>query len=104
MEIKFGEKYELKQDGEYFCIPLQRCVRFTSPVCVEVTNKYTVYYLDPLKSDTIYYGKLIDLHSAGSPDYVTENMIEFKKDDIVGTYNMSKGMFLYMDFVENEKV
>ena len=48
--------------------------------------------------------KLIDLHTAGGPDYVTENMIEFKKDDIIGTYNMSKGMFLYMDFVENEKV
>ena len=74
--IEIGKIYKLKQDGEYFCIPLQRCVRFTSPVCVEVTHKYTVDYFDPLKKDTIYFGKLIDM--SGSVDYVTENEEHFR--------------------------
>ena len=104
MEIKFGEKYELKQDKEYFCIQLQRMVKFTSRVCVELESRSEINYYDPEEPNFVYFGKLIDLNRASGPDYVTENMIEFKKDDIVGTYTMSKGMFLYMDFVENEKV
>lgn len=84
--IEIGKTYKLKQDGEYFCIPLQRCVRFTSQVCVEVTNKYTADYFDPLKKDIIYFGKLIDM--SGSVDYVTENEIEFSKNDVECSYSL----------------
>ena len=47
MEIKFGEKYELRQDKEYFCIQLQRMVKFTSRVCVELESR----------SNFVYFGK-----------------------------------------------
>ena len=83
MEIKFGEKYELKQDKEYFCIQLQRMVKFTSRVCVELESRSVINYYDPEKPNFVYFGKLIDLNQASGPDYVTENMIEFEKDDIV---------------------
>jgi len=88
MEINFGEKYELKQDQEYFCIPIQRRVKFTSPVYVEAICKSTIHYIDPVSgSDLVYFGKLIDIDSSLF-SYVTENEIEFKEEDVIGTYTM----------------
>lgn len=90
MKINFGEKYELKQDQEYFCIPIQRRVKFTSPVYVEVICKSTIHYIDSVSgSDSVYFGKLIDSGLFGGPDCVTENEIEFKEEDVIGTYKTS---------------
>lgn len=99
MEIKIGEKYELKQDQAYFCIPIQRKVKFTSQVCVEVVCKSRIRYFDQVKkSDFIFFGKLI-VNSASGPDYVSENEIEFHEEDVVGTYTMKTMPLFYMDFV-----
>lgn len=99
MEIKIGEKYQLKQDQAYFCIPIQRMVKFTSQVCVEVVCKSRIHYLDPVKeNDLVYFGKLIDI-SAYGPDYVGENEIEFHEEDVIGTYTMKKMPFFYMDLI-----
>ena len=98
MEIKIGEKYELKQDSEYFCIPIQRSVKFTSPVYVEAMCKSTIHYIDPVSGTvSVYFGKLIDSGGFGSPDYVTEKVIEFNEEDVIGTYTMKIMLLFYMD-------
>lgn len=98
MEIKIGEKYQLKQDQAYFCIPIQRMVKFTSQVCVEVVCKSRIHHFDQVKkSDFIFFGKLI-VNSAFGPDYVSENEIEFHEEDVVGTYTMKTMPLFYMDF------
>ena len=99
MEIKFGEKYELKQDREYFCIPIQRSVKFTTPVYVEAVCKSTIHFMDSVNgSDSVYFEKLIGTGCWGAPDYVTENEIVFHEEDVIGLYTMKNGLFLYMDF------
>ncbi len=92
-EIKIGEKYQLKQDKDYFCIDLQRCVRFTSPVCVEVVGTVTGNLSDP---DRLYFGKLISIGSVGA-DYVSDNEIEFIGDDVVDVYTMKKAPIFYLE-------
>ena len=90
MELKFGEKYRLRDDKAYFCIPIQRCVKFTTPVMVEFTSRASI------GKPQLCFGKLIDV---GAQDYVTNNEIEFFEEDVVGPYTMNVMPLFYMDFV-----
>lgn len=92
IELKFGEKYLLNSNKYYFCIPLQRTVKFTGNVAVEFTSRSEL--------GRICFGKLIDI---GEQDYVTDNEIEFYEDDVIEQYEMNVIPLLYMDFVFDEK-
>ena len=88
IELKFGEKYLLNSNNYYFCIPLQRGVKFTGNVAVEFTSRSEL--------EGICFGKLIDI---GGQDYVTDNEIEFYEDDVIEQYEMNVIPLLYMDFL-----
>ena len=88
IELKFGEKYLLNSNNYYFCIPLQRGVKFTGNVAVEFTSRSEL--------GGICFGKLIDI---GGQDYVTDNEIEFYEDDVIEQYEMNVIPLLYMDFL-----
>lgn len=92
IELKFGEKYLLNSNKYYFCIPLQRSIKFTGNVAVEFTSRSEL--------GRICFGKLIDI---GEQDYVTDNDIEFYEDDVIEQYEMNVIPLLYMDFVFDEK-
>lgn len=88
MELKFGEKYRLKDNKAYFCIQLQRNIKFETPVMVEFTNRSAMG--DP----PLCFGKLIDVGVV--QDYVTNNEIEFIEDDVVEPYSMKTMPFFYV--------
>ncbi len=91
--IIVGEKYQLKQDKDYFSIDLQRRVKFMTPVCVEVVCTVTGNLSDP---DRLYFGKLISTDSVGA-DYVNDSEIEFIGDDVVDVYTMKKASIFYLE-------
>ncbi len=93
IELKFGEKYLLNSNKYYFCIPIQRGVKFRGNVAVEFTSRADT-------KNGICFGKLIDI---GGQDYVTDNEIEFYENDVIEPYKMNVVPFFYMDFVYDGK-
>ena len=87
IELKFGEKYLLNSDKYYYCIPINRCVKFKE-VVVELTAR-------PANKDGVYFGKLINTDGW---DFVSENEITFLEDDVIELYKMKDrpSFFYYM--------
>lgn len=72
MNIEVGKKYKLKNDKSYFCIPLQRRVRFDGDVIVEVSH----YFKD---SGVLFFGNLLSLDNR----FITKDEIEFVENDVI---------------------
>ena len=78
MQAEFGKYYELSTDKFYFCVDLQRSVKFDSKLVVKCGSSFK----------EMHFGNLVDLcvHGPFGVDYDTKHEIEFTDEDIISEY------------------
>jgi len=94
LSYEVGTYFKLLGNKYYFFVDLQRMVKFKSPVVVKLTN---------LVNDKPCFGNLVSIgRTKFSPDYDTNNTIEFTEKDIIGEYTFKKGeMIPFVDLKKN---
>lgn len=96
MNAEYGKYYQLNNSKSYFCVTIQRAVKFEGLLVVK-----------PEKAgidDIIHYGYLVDTSNPSGPDYESELCeIEFKDEDILNEYQLKDMPLFYMDFPYIEK-
>jgi hypothetical protein len=96
MKAEANKYYKLNSSYSYFCVTIQRYVKFLGLVVVKAEN---AGILDPT-----HYGYLVDTSNPGGPDYESELCeIEFKDEDILNEYQLKDMPLFYMDFPYIEK-
>lgn len=97
MKAEYGKCYELDNSKSYFCVQLQRRVKFTDKLCVKCGSGACF-------RDDFHFGNLIDISPAS--DNITNNEIEFLDEDVIGEYYITDittfiyqtNNFLYDDY------
>ncbi len=84
MKAEAGKFYLLDNDAMYFCVDIQRKVKFADDVIVECTNNF---------GDAGHFGKLVDAGYTAGPDYVTNTEIEFGDDNVIKEYELKSMPF-----------
>lgn len=90
MKYEVGKYYKLNPSKSYWSVDLQRNVRFDGRVIVKLTN---------FVNDKAMFGNLVNTGIfAFSPDYDTNNSIEFNENDIIEEYTFNNGSVMFFDF------
>ena len=91
MNAEYGKYYQLNNSKSYFCVTIQRVVKFEGLLVVKSENAGI--------NDLIHYGYLVDTNNPSGPDYESDICeIEFKDEDILNEYQLKDMPLLYMDF------
>jgi len=89
MKAEYGKYYLLDNRKEYFCVDIQRCVKFSGTLAVKCGSSF---------GKDNHFGTLVDTSEKSGPDYDTNNEIEFCDNDIIGIYKLKDMPLLYTDF------
>ena len=96
MNAEYGKYYQLNNSKSYFCVTIQRVVKFEGLLVVKPERAGV--------DDIMHYGHLVDTSNPSGPDYESNICeIEFKDEDILNEYQLKDMPLLYMDFpyIEN---
>ena len=92
MKAEANKFYKLNSNHTYFCVTIQRRVKFFGLIAVKAENAGI--------SDKIHFGYLIDTSNVVGPDYESNLCeIEFTDNDIIEEYQLKDMPLLYMDII-----
>jgi len=96
MKAEANKFYKLSSANPYFCVTIQRMVKFLGLVVVKAENAGI--------SDETHYGYLVDTTNPFGPDYES-NLCEitFIDEDIIDEYQLNEMKCPYMDFSFKEQ-
>ena len=89
MKAEYGKYYLLDNTKEYFCVDIQRRVKFSGTLAVKCDSGFF---------NSGHFGYLIDTAEKFGPDYETKNQIEFSDEDVIGEYELKDMPLTYMVF------
>ena len=91
MKAEANKFYKLNSNNPYFCVTIQRMVKFFGLVVVKAESAGIL--------DKMHFGYLVDTSSPYGPDY-EQNLceIEFTDEDIIDGYQLKEMTLPYMDF------
>ena len=96
MKAEANKFYQLNSANPYFCVTIQRMVKFLGLVAVKAENAGI--------ADKIHYGYLVDTTNPFGPDYESDLCeIEFMDEDIMDEYQLKDMPLAYMDFPFKEQ-
>ena len=78
MNAEYGKYYQLNNSKSYFCVQLQRMIKFEDLLVVKCGSGFY---------NSGHFGYLVDTNFPGGPDYDTENEIEFSDEDVIFEYD-----------------
>jgi len=88
MKGEYGKYYKLNNDKFYYCVTLQKSIKFSGILVVKCDSAY---------GTDLHFGYLVDTGISGGPDYDTNNEIEFCDDDIISEYTKQDMPLYYND-------
>ena len=86
---EYGKYYKLNNHKSYFCVQLQRMIKFEDLLVVKCSSGFY---------NGGHFGSLVDTRFPGGPDYDTENEIEFGDEDIISEYHLREMKLIYSEF------
>ena len=91
MKAEANKFYKLNSDNSYFCVTIQRMVKFFGLVAVKAESAGIL--------NKMHFGYLVDTSNPYGPDY-EQNLceIEFTDEDIIDEYQLKEMMFTWRDF------
>jgi len=96
MKPEPNKYYVLNSNISYFCVSIQRIVKFFGLVVVKAENAGI--------SDFTHFGYLVDTSNPFGPDYESNLCeIKFTDNDILSEYQLKDMPLIYMDFPYIEK-
>ncbi len=93
MEGKYGKYYLLDVSKQYFCVDLQRTIKFDGTLAVKC---------DCCFGEHSHFGKLINTNFVCGPDYETNNEIEFSDCDIISEYQLRQQKIMYFNLLDKK--
>lgn len=92
MKAEANKFYKLNSANPYFCVTIQRMVKFFGLVVVKAESAGIL--------DKMHFGYLVDTSNPYGPDY-EQNLceIEFADEDIIDEYQLKEMMFTWRDFL-----
>lgn len=93
MKAEANKYYVLNSNNPYFCVTIQRMVKFLGLVAVKAESAGIL--------DKMHYGYLIDTRNPFGPDYENQLCeIEFTDEDIIDEYQLKDMPLMYLDFAQ----
>ncbi len=97
MKAEANKYYTLNSNNPYFCVTIQRMVKFLGLVAIKAENAGIL--------DKTHYGYLIDTNNPFGPDYESNLCeIEFTDEDIIDEYQLKDMPLMYMDFPNKDNL
>lgn len=93
MKAEYGKYYLLDNTKEYFCVNIQRRVKFSGKLAVKCDSGFF---------NSGHFGYLIDTSEKFGPDYETNNEIEFGDENVISEYILKDMPITYMDIDFNK--